>query len=69
MTNRERTVLSLVAHGRSNRQIARALSISDHSVKRHVSNLLLKFNCSNRTEVALLAIKHRWDDLPVDAIA
>lgn len=69
ITNRERTVLSLVAHGRSNRQIARALNISDHAVKRHVSNLLLKFNCSNRTEIALLAIKHQWDDFPVDATA
>jgi DNA-binding NarL/FixJ family response regulator len=48
-------VMSLVARGRSNQQIARALGISDHAVKRHVSNLLMKFHCSNRTEIALLA--------------
>jgi DNA-binding CsgD family transcriptional regulator len=60
VTARERTVLGLLARGRSNQQIARALGISDHAVKRHVSNLLIKFDCSNRTEVALLAIKQQW---------
>lgn len=53
VTEREREVLRLLARGQSNQQIARALGISIHGVKRHVSNLLLKFDCSNRTEVAL----------------
>ena len=56
LTARERTVMALLARGRSNHQIARALGISDHAVKRHVSNLLMKFGCSNRTEIALLAV-------------
>jgi DNA-binding CsgD family transcriptional regulator len=56
LTARERTVMALLARGHSNHQIARALGISDHAVKRHVSNLLMKFGCSNRTEIALLAV-------------
>jgi DNA-binding CsgD family transcriptional regulator len=55
LTPRERMVLSLLAAGRSNQQIARALALSTHAVKRHVSNLLIKFDCTNRTEVALAA--------------
>jgi DNA-binding NarL/FixJ family response regulator len=53
VTQRERSVLMLLAQGRSNQQIARALGISIHGVKRHVSNLLIKLDSSNRTEVAL----------------
>ena len=66
-TARERTVLSLVAQGFSNRRIARTLGISDHSVKRHVSNLLIKHDCANRTELALLAVRERWNELPLEA--
>ena len=55
VTEREREVLRLLSRGQSNQQIARSLGISIHGVKRHVSNLLLKFDCSNRTEVALAA--------------
>ncbi|MEV6953722.1 helix-turn-helix transcriptional regulator [Streptomyces sp. NPDC051183] len=53
VTQRERAVLSLLAQGQSNQQIARALDISIHGVKRHVSNLLIKLDSTNRTEVAL----------------
>ncbi|GAA3229200.1 response regulator transcription factor [Nonomuraea helvata] len=53
LTERERVVLRLLAQGRSNQQIATTLGISIHGVKRHVSNLLLKLDCSNRTEAAL----------------
>ncbi|AKN68984.1 hypothetical protein QR97_03375 [Streptomyces sp. PBH53] len=55
VTEREREVLRLLARAQSNQQIARSLGISIHGVKRHVSNLLLKFDCSNRTELALAA--------------
>ncbi|MFF5726812.1 response regulator transcription factor [[Kitasatospora] papulosa] len=53
VTQRERAVLSLLAQGQSNQQIARALGISIHGVKRHVSNLLIKLDSTNRTEAAL----------------
>ncbi|MEU8205703.1 LuxR C-terminal-related transcriptional regulator [Streptosporangium sp. NPDC049046] len=55
LTEREHTALALLLRGMSNNQIARAMGISIHGVKRHVSNLLVKFDCSNRTEVALVA--------------
>lgn len=55
LTEREHMVLALLSQGMSNHQIGRAMGISIHGVKRHVSNLLVKFNCSNRTEVALVA--------------
>jgi DNA-binding CsgD family transcriptional regulator len=61
VTERERSVLRLVVHGRSNQQIARSLGISIHGVKRHVSNLLLKFDCANRTELALVASQLQID--------
>jgi DNA-binding CsgD family transcriptional regulator len=68
ITAREQSVLALLSRGRSNQQIARALGISGHAVKRHVSNLLIKLDCSNRTEVALLAVKQQWRR-PPDAVA
>ncbi|TLP54807.1 response regulator transcription factor [Microbispora triticiradicis] len=55
VTEREHAVLALLLQGMSNNQIARAMGISIHGVKRHVSNLLVKFGCANRTEVALAA--------------
>lgn len=57
LTERERAVLALLLQGLSNHQIARAMDISLHGVKRHVSNLLVKFNCTNRTEAALVAVR------------
>jgi DNA-binding NarL/FixJ family response regulator len=56
LTKREREVLELLARGHSNQQIATRLGISIHAAKRHMSNLLVKFNCGNRTEVALTAV-------------
>ncbi|MEU6670243.1 LuxR C-terminal-related transcriptional regulator [Streptomyces sp. NPDC046727] len=61
VTEREREVLRLLAQAQSNQQIARCLGISIHGVKRHVSNLLLKFDCSNRTELALAASQLQID--------
>jgi DNA-binding CsgD family transcriptional regulator len=57
LTDRERTVLSLLVRGYGNQQIAKQMGISIHGAKRHVSNLLIKFDCRNRTEVALAAIE------------
>ncbi|GHH88701.1 hypothetical protein GCM10018793_69290 [Streptomyces sulfonofaciens] len=57
LTARELSVLRLLVQGLTNQQIARALGISVHGVKRHISNLMLKFDCSNRTEVALAATR------------
>ena len=57
LTPREREVLALVAQGRTNRQIAQALFISDKTASVHVSNILAKLGVANRAEAA--ATVHR----------
>jgi DNA-binding NarL/FixJ family response regulator len=57
LTPREREVLALVADGRTNRQIAEALFISDKTASVHVSNILAKLGVANRAEAA--ATVHR----------
>ncbi|HET6857422.1 MAG TPA: response regulator transcription factor [Streptomyces sp.] len=58
LTEREREVLTLIADGRSNREIARALVLSEKTVKTHVSNVLMKLDVSDRTQAALWAVRH-----------
>src|SRR5574341_365739 len=58
LTEREREVVRLVAHGRSNHDIAVTLVISDKTVKSHVSSILGKLNLDDRTQLAIYAIKH-----------
>jgi DNA-binding NarL/FixJ family response regulator len=55
LTPREREVLTLMADGGTNRQIATRLEISEQSVKNHISNLLRKLGARNRTEAAAVA--------------
>ena len=55
LTERETDVLRLLAQGQSNQEIARNLSISDTTVRSHVSNILMKLGVSNRTQAALVA--------------
>jgi DNA-binding CsgD family transcriptional regulator len=54
LSAREREVLSLVAEGRSNVAIARRLELSEHTVKRHVANILLKLDLPTRAAAAAL---------------
>ncbi|UNZ20092.1 response regulator transcription factor [Streptomyces sp. 891-h] len=58
LTEREREVLGLIADGRSNREIARALVLSEKTVKAHVSNILMKLDLADRTQAALWAVRH-----------
>jgi len=55
LTNRQREVLVLLAKGMANKEIARALSVSEHTVKIHVTAILRLFRASNRTEVVVKA--------------
>ena len=58
LTAREREVLRLLAEGRSNREIARDLTVSEKTVKTHVSNVLMKLGVADRTQAALWAVRH-----------
>ncbi|MCM3634471.1 MULTISPECIES: response regulator [Paenibacillus] len=59
-TEREREVLLLVADGLSNKEIADELHISIKTVKTHVSNLLMKCELEDRTQLAVLAHRKGW---------
>ncbi|MBI2756366.1 MAG: response regulator transcription factor [Chloroflexi bacterium] len=58
LTEREGEVLRLVAQGRSNKEIARELVVSERTVKGHVSNILGKLGLQDRTQAALYAVRH-----------
>ena len=64
LTAREREILTLVARGMSNRQIAEQLSLSERTARTHVSNILAKLHLESRTQAALLAIQHGLAPLP-----
>jgi two-component system, NarL family, response regulator LiaR len=55
LSEREAEVLRLIADGRSNTDIAERLVISEHTVKRHVSNILSKLHLEDRTQAAVYA--------------
>ena len=57
LTRREREILVLVAQGGSNRDIAKALVISERTARTHVSNVLTKLGLASRTQAALWAIR------------
>jgi DNA-binding NarL/FixJ family response regulator len=61
LSRRELEVLLLVSGGKSNREIAEALSISERTVGNHVSGILSKLGLSNRVELATYAVKHHID--------
>jgi DNA-binding NarL/FixJ family response regulator len=58
LTGREREVLAQIAAGRSNREIARLLRVSEKTVKTHVSSVLAKLGVADRTQAALYAVRH-----------
>jgi two-component system, NarL family, response regulator len=57
LSKRERQVLKYVANGRSNKEIAQILYISEHTAKAHVRSIMTKLNADSRTEVIAIAIK------------
>lgn len=63
LTEREVEVLKLVALGLPNQEIAEKLSLSERTVRSHVSNILDKLHLANRTQAALYAVREGLADL------
>ncbi len=62
LTEREREVLSLIAKGKTNQDIADKLFIGIKTVKTHVSNIFQKLEVEDRTQAAIYAIRNKLDD-------
>ncbi len=62
LTPRELEVLRLVAHGKSNRDIAHELFISENTVKNHIRNILEKLQMKSRMEAAMYAVRSKLID-------
>ena len=64
LTDRELEVLRLVAQGKSNREIAGDLYISENTVKNHVRNILEKLHLHTRMEAVMYAVREKLLDIP-----
>src|SRR5204863_5712572 len=58
LSARELEVLRLVASGKSNKEVAAALVISEHTVARHVQNIFIKLGLPSRTAAGAYAFEH-----------
>jgi NarL family two-component system response regulator LiaR len=69
LTERELEVITLVADGLSNREIAEAFVISEKTVKTHIGHILAKLELKDRTQLAIYALRHGLarDESPDDA--
>lgn len=62
LTSQEMHVLALIAEGKTNREIAEALYLSEGTVRNYVSGILSKLEVANRAEAAAYAIQHHLKD-------
>ncbi|SMO83198.1 response regulator [Melghirimyces algeriensis] len=60
LTRREREVLQMITMGKSNKEAALALGITEKTIKTHVSSILGKLGFQDRTQAAIYAIKQGW---------
>jgi DNA-binding NarL/FixJ family response regulator len=60
LTPREVEILDCVAQGNSNKEIARILSISDQTVKNHITSILRRLAVNDRTQAVIFALRHGW---------
>ena len=60
LTPREVEILDCIAHGNSNKEIASQLTISDQTVKNHVTSILRKLAVNDRTQAVIYALRHGW---------
>jgi DNA-binding NarL/FixJ family response regulator len=61
LSPQERRILDLIAEGQTNRQIAEAMFLAEHTVRNYTTTLLRKLRVSNRTEAAIFATRMRTD--------
>jgi DNA-binding NarL/FixJ family response regulator len=67
LTNQEIKILALLSEGKTNKEIAAAIFLSEKTVRNYVSSILSKLNLSTRSEAAAFAVKHNvLDHLPPD---
>ena len=64
LSAREVEILEAIASGLTNRGVADALSISEQTVKNHVTSILRKLAANDRTQAVLLALKNQWLSFP-----
>nr|BBH95677.1 DNA-binding response regulator [Thermogemmatispora argillosa] len=60
LSSREIEILDHIARGRSNKEIAKVLKISDQTVKNHITSILKKLAVNDRTAAVVYALKHGW---------
>lgn len=58
LSPREREIIVMLAHGASNKEIARVLSLSESTIKIHVQGILRKLNIAKRVQAAVYAVEH-----------
>ena len=63
LTERETEIIAAIARGRGNKQIARALNISEKTVRNHISNIYKKLHVYDRTQAVLYAIREGLVDM------
>ncbi len=66
LSAREKEVLEHVTRGRSNKEIAAALVISENTVKNHLKNILEKLHLENRVQAATFALRQGLVEKPPD---
>jgi DNA-binding NarL/FixJ family response regulator len=60
LTTQELRVLDLIANGKSTKELAQHLAISEYTVKEYIANILRKLGVPDRLQAVMAAIKHGW---------
>ncbi|MGY1631492.1 response regulator [Geodermatophilus sp. SYSU D01186] len=68
LTPREREVLALIADGRTNREIAAHLQVTERTARTHVSNILAKLGLTSRTQAAMYAVREGLVRHPAESV-
>jgi DNA-binding NarL/FixJ family response regulator len=69
LTQREVQILSCIANGNTNKQVAHRLGISEQTIKNHVSAILRKLNANDRAHAVAMAIRNQWVSIQENELA